>query len=93
MTKGSNKYIDVGLTEQFILNYSALPPQLSGWRNYRIEYGGCNEDCFMERPIYLPRFANPYVIEMLFDYWQTKGNKAKRKKLHEIIAELEDGLK
>jgi hypothetical protein len=90
--KTNNKYVDVGLTEEFILNYSALPTQLDGWRYHRIEYGGCNESCFMERPIYLPRFANSYVIEMLFDYWQTKGNKAKRKKLHRIIMELEEDL-
>lgn len=46
--------IPVDATEEMILNYDALPKQLNGWRRYRIEYGGCNEDCFMEQILYVP---------------------------------------
>jgi hypothetical protein len=64
------KYVPVSLTEEMILNYKALPKQLNGWRYYRIEYGGHAQDCFMERPIYLPPHADPYILDMLFELWQ-----------------------
>ncbi|KKL60468.1 hypothetical protein LCGC14_2205080 [marine sediment metagenome] len=44
----------VGLIEQMILNYDALPKEFYGWRNFRIEYGGHAQDCIMERPIFVP---------------------------------------
>lgn len=88
-------FVDVGLIEQIIMNYSAVPPEFgvpgNEWRNYRIEYGGHAESCFMERVIYLPRLSDPYVIELLFEFWQSK--KGRRKKiLHTIIEELTRGL-
>ena len=79
------KYLPVGLVEQLVLNYSALPKELFGWRNYRIEYGGHAESCVREQVIYLPPGADSYVLELLIDYWQ----EPKRKKLHLIIMELE----
>lgn len=86
------KYVSVSLTEEFILNYKALPEQLNNWRYYRLEFGGHAESCFMERPIYLPPYANAFVFDLLFDFWQTKGKK-QRKIFNEIISELERGLK
>lgn len=85
--------VPVSLTEEFILNYDALPPELNGWRYYRIEYGGCNEDCFMERPIYLPPMANAYIFDLLFEFWQARSPKSRRKILHDIIQEMERGIR
>ena len=87
-----NKYIPVSLTEEFVLNYSALPKELNGWRYYRIEFGGCNESCFLERPVYLPPLANSFILDLLFDFWQTSTRNKRKKILHEIIKELEKGL-
>ena len=84
-----SKYVHIGLTEQMIMNYSALPPELDGWRNYRIEYGGHAQSCFMEQIIYLPRFGSPCVLELLFEFWQENTHKQRRKILHDIIQELE----
>lgn len=89
-------YVPVGLIEQFILNYGAVPPEFgvagNEWRNYRIEYGGHAQSCFMEKVIYLPRYSDPYVIELLFDLWQAKTKHARRKILHKIIQEVERSL-
>ncbi len=86
-----SKYVPVSLTEEFILNWSAVPPELYGWRYYRIEYGGPNECCFMERPVYLPPRADAFIFDLLFDFWQTRG-KGRRKILHDIIRELEESM-
>jgi hypothetical protein len=85
-------YVPVSLVEEFILNYSALPPELENWRYYRCELGGHAESCFMELPIYLPRNADAYILDLLFEFWQEKSHSRKRKKLHEIIQELERNL-
>lgn len=61
----SMKYLNVSLTEEMIMNYSALPPEMGGWRRYRIEYGGIHESCVREEIIYLPPFADPSAIERL----------------------------
>jgi hypothetical protein len=87
-----SKYVSVSLTEQGVMNYSAVAPELEGWRYYRIEYGGHAESCFMERPIWLPPRADAYLFDMLFDFWQTVSRGSRRKKLHEIIQELERRL-
>jgi hypothetical protein len=86
------RYVPVGLIEQFILNYKAVPPEFgevgNEWRNYRIEYGGHAQSCFMEKVIYLPRYGDSYVIELLFDFWQAEGRRKRRKILADIINEL-----
>jgi hypothetical protein len=87
-----SKYVPVSLTEEMVMNYSALPPELDGWRYHRIEYGGFNEACFMERPVMLPPCADAYIFDLLFDFWQAKTKHARRKILHKIIEELERGL-
>jgi hypothetical protein len=84
-----SKYVPVSLTEQFILNYAALPPEFDSWRYYRVEYGGCNEDCFKEMPIFLPPAADPEIIELLFELWQARTHNRRKKIKHKIIEELE----
>lgn len=51
--------VEVDTTEEFIMN-PEFP--LKGWRRYRIEYGGCNEDTLVEGIIYLPPRANSQAI-------------------------------
>jgi hypothetical protein len=85
------KHVPVSLTEEMILNYKAVPPELDGWRYYRIEYGGHANSCFMERPIYLPPGANAYVFDMLFDLWQEKVPWNRRRIMEAIIRELKWG--
>jgi len=53
------KLVDVDTTEEGILN-PEFP--LKGWRRYRIEYGGCNEDTLVEGTIYLPPSADSQAI-------------------------------
>ncbi len=64
------KTLHVGLTEEMILNYGALPKELHGWRYFRTEYGGHAESCVRETGTLWPPFVNPFVIELLFGYWQ-----------------------
>lgn len=40
--------------EEMILNGEALPPELAGWRYYRLEYGGVNQDSQWTANILLP---------------------------------------
>ena len=87
-----SKYVPVSLTEEFIMNYSALPPELNGWRYYRIEYGGHAESCFMERPVMLPPMANAYIFDLLFDFWQATTRNKRTNLLHQITQELERAL-
>ena len=82
------KYVSVSLTEEFVLNYAAVPKELYGWRYYRIEMGGHAQSCFKEVPVWLPPHANAYVFDLLFDFWQATGRQ-RRKILHDIIQELE----
>ena len=91
MIRNVGKKVPVSLTEEFILNYSALPPELDRWRYYRCEYGGHAQSCFMECPIYLPPCVDAFIFDMLFDFWQSTGRK-RRKILHDIIQELESTM-
>jgi len=59
------KPIYIGLTEEAVLNDDAFDPILKGWRYYRIEYGGWNEDCVYEGCILLPPDADPEEVEEL----------------------------
>lgn len=81
------KYVSVSLTGEGIMNYAALPPELDQWRRYRIEYGGHAMSCFMEQTIYLPPYADAFILDLLFDFWQTTG-KEREKIKQEIIKEL-----
>lgn len=86
------KYLPVSLTEELILNYAALPPQFEGWRRYRVEFGGCNECCIKETPIYLPMCADSYILDLLFDFWQEEDAKKKKRLIGKILNELARGL-
>ena len=85
------QYVPVSLTEEFVMNYAAVPKELYGWRYYRIELGGPNECCFKEVPIWLPPHADAFILDLLFDFWQSTG-KPRRKILHKIIQEMERSL-
>ena len=91
MIRNVGKKVPVSLTEEFILNYSALPEEFNHWRYYRLEYGGHAMSCFAERSVMLPPFADAYIFDMLFDFWQSTG-RARRKILHDIIQELESTM-
>ena len=54
--------IDVDTTEEYIMNDKALPEPLRGWRFYRLELGGPNEDCLWEGRILLPPRADPDAV-------------------------------
>jgi hypothetical protein len=86
-----DKKVSVSATEEMIMNYSALPPELDGWRRFRLEYGGHAEACFKEQTIYTPPRSDGYIFDLLFDFWQATG-KARRKILHKIIQEMERNL-
>ena len=92
MIRNVGKKVPVSLTEEFILNYSAIPKELNNWRYYRIEYGGHAQSCFMERPVYLPPGADAYMFDLLFDFWQTFTIDERRRILDEIIQELESTM-
>ena len=86
-----SKYVSVSAVGECIMNYKALPPELDGWRRCRLEYGGHAEQCFMEQIVYFPPAGNDYIFDLLFDFWQAnKGQR--RKKLHDIVQELERSL-
>jgi len=56
------KILDISPTEEFIMNNTFLDDDMKDWRSYRIEYGGCNEECLCEGRIFLPPHADPQVI-------------------------------
>jgi hypothetical protein len=60
--------IYVGLTEQCVMSYP--DPRMEGWRFYRIEYCGFNEDCRFEGTIWLPQNVDPGYVEELLKKWQ-----------------------
>jgi len=60
--KKRTKY-SVGLVEEMIMNYDALPPAMKGLRRYRIEYGGHAEFCDMECTIYVPPGFDGHTLE------------------------------
>lgn len=95
MDKNTNEYegVLVSLTEEMVLNPSALPEKLQGWRRYRIEYGGHAECCVKELPIYLPMFADPYLIDLLFDFWQAESTFDMAFTASEIMRELKAAIK
>ena len=54
------------------------PRHMDGWRMYRLEYGGCNEDCLAEQTIWLP--PNMSVVELteLINKYAKEGEKLDR---------------
>lgn len=64
--------IDISLTEELILSPKALPEQLRDWRMYRIEFGGCNEDCLWEGRVMLPEDVDPDLFERFMEMLQER---------------------
>ena len=60
--KTTIKIVDVSPTEEMVMNDKALPEDLRGWRCYRFEYGGANEDCLYEGRMLLPPSSDPEAI-------------------------------
>lgn len=52
--------VDIDVTEQMAFRWPN--DEIEGWRNYRIEYGGCNEDCYSEGFMWLPPHVSPEVM-------------------------------
>jgi len=65
--KGMEGKMYISTTEEMILNYKALPPEMDGWRRYRIEYGGHAEACIKECVIYVPPKFDIMALEKLFE--------------------------
>lgn len=57
----------IGLTEYAVFNH---PPEMDGWRMYRIEYGGVNKDQLTEGTIWLPPHVDAEDVEWMFEEWQ-----------------------
>jgi len=51
---------DVRLVEYGVVRH---PEGMDGWRMFRIEYGGFNEQCVTEGMIWLPPGADPEELE------------------------------
>jgi hypothetical protein len=80
--------LPVSLTEEMVMNTAYMPRGMKTWRYFRIEYGGCNESCIKELPIYLPPNADAYVIDLLFDFWQAENKVEMAEKAAEIAGIL-----
>lgn len=95
MDKNTSEYeqVYVSLTGEIVLNPSALPEKLRGWRRYRIEYGGHAECCVKELPIYLPMCADAYLIDLLFEFWQADTVFEMAIKAADIARELKAAIK
>ena len=69
----SIRVLDVDTVEEMVMNPDAVHPALRDWRHYRIEYGGCNEDCIYEGRILLPPQADPDALVQLLLGMQAHG--------------------
>ena len=69
MNKNTSKgqYVSVETVEEFILNYDALPPEMAGWRCYRLEYFGDGPYDFWETHLYVPPLFDRDALERLFE--------------------------
>ena len=83
--KETNKLVDIDTTEQFAFSWP--DPEIEGWRNYRIEYGGCNEDCYCEGVFWLPPEAD--IDYKFFEILQVSEA---RKELQEAIKKIHKEL-
>ena len=64
-------HVTVDTTEEFVLNYGALPPEMAGWRCYRLEYfaPGHMYDIW-ETHLYVPPMFDRDKLEELFESCQ-----------------------
>ena len=77
------KLVDIDLTGQYAQSFP--DPEIEGWEWYRIEYGGCNEDCYYEGEIWLHPEFDSQCMTQLFEIMQVYGA---RKKLEEAIRKI-----
>lgn len=56
--------VDIDLTEEMAFTFPS--PAMNGWRCYRIEYGGCNEDCYYEGRVWYPPEVDSSVLGYKF---------------------------
>ena len=80
---GGKRLVDVDLTEEGVSRWP--DPEIVDWRNYRIEYGGCNEDCYYEGRIFLPPFVDSWMMMQLFEIMQVPEALAELAKLIEEV--------
>ena len=64
----NKKLVDIDLTEEVAFRFP--DPEIEGWRHYRIEYGGCNEDCYYEGKVWLPPEFDSWKMTELFEIMQ-----------------------
>jgi len=77
------KIVDIDLTGYGVFSYP--DPEIEGWRLYRIEYGGCNEDCYYEGMIWLPPQFDSWLMTQMFEIMQIPEA---QKKLEEAIKKI-----
>ena len=83
MTDKPEKLVDIDLTGQGAQSWP--DPEIEGWRWYRIEYGGCNENCYYEGLIFLHPEFDSWCMTQLFEIMQVPEA---RKKLEEAIKKI-----
>jgi len=67
-TRKHEKLVDIDLTGEGVCRYPS--PEIEGWKYARIEYGGCNEDCYWEGKIFLPPQVDSFIITQMFEILQ-----------------------
>lgn len=56
----TQKIVDIDTTEE--MAFSWPNDEIKYWRHYRIEYGGCNEECYWEGNFFLPPYVDSEVM-------------------------------
>lgn len=67
MDTKTNRDLWVTTTEEFILNYAALPKEFEDWRYYRIEYYGDGPYAIKECSFFAPPWFDRDTFEKLFE--------------------------
>jgi len=83
------RLVDVDLTEEGAFSWPNK--EIEGWRYSRIEYGGCNEDCYYEGSIWLPPEAN--IDYKLFEILQVPEARKEFEKMVDKIHKEKVGNK
>ena len=82
-----NKYgkplVDIDLTGQAAFSWPNK--EIEGWNYFRIEYGGCNENCYYEGSVWLPPEVDAWKWTEMFEILQIPEA---RKKLEEAISKI-----
>ena len=78
------KIVDIDITEQ--MAFSWPHSEIEGWRNYRIEYGGCNSSCYWEGNVWFPPEVDPYVCG--YKFFEILQVPEARKKFEEAVRKI-----